>query len=93
VVPPPGHAPGKQWDFRERSERDAIAASVGLGGRKGGPFGMWCNHALFHPYLFEIVPSARGQLVTALRRPVDRFVSAWRYVERGGRCCCCCCCY
>lgn len=68
--------------------------------RAGPPFEMWSNHIVYHsrmdgmskgggsPATAVLVPGAKGQVLTIVRDPADRFLSAFykgNRVERDGR--------
>eukprot|EP01084_Bolivina_argentea_P058399 106656_1 len=37
---------------------------------------IWLSHVTYHPYLFELIPSSNNQIVTIVREPNQRLMSA-----------------
>lgn len=90
-APRPGRG-GHQWDFGDvpqRSLAQRFSASPVCGGH---PYGVWASHALYHPFLHALTtapppprpsaglpPRPQPLLVTVVRHPVARVLSAWRY--------------
>ena len=79
----------KTWDFYQSVDRDNIYKLKTWNNKTGlnrhNLFDMWINHAIFHPFLFKIMPSAKEEIVTIIRNPIDRFISAFRYYSRKQR--------
>jgi hypothetical protein len=71
--------PGKTFKVEDLKE---IRRGRGLYGG-GVPYDTWCHHAQYHPQLLTVVRS-RALLVTIVRRPASRFISAWYWYQAGG---------
>jgi len=71
------------WDLRIESHRRAVSESTSLSGTVGKPFDLWTGHAIYNNALRRVLKGDHSQVVTILRDPVDRFISAWFYFDRG----------
>ena len=71
------------WDLRIASHRQAISESTSLSGKRGEPFDLWTGHAMYNEELKRVLKGENPKVVTILRDPVDRFISAWFYFDRG----------
>lgn len=71
--------PGKVWDFDKYSDRSYALSVKGTNGDTY-PFDAWLYHAKMHPFLTKIVKQPH-LLISAVRNPVDRFRSAWKWYK------------
>lgn len=69
-VPSPQHA-GRIWDLENDNDRSFIM--------KNSPYDVWLHHLKISRYfLTEVVPNAQA-VVSIVRRPAHRFISAWNW--------------
>eukprot|EP01084_Bolivina_argentea_P058398 106652_1 len=45
---------------------------------------IWLSHVTYHPYLFELIPSSNNQIVTIVREPNQRLMSALYFYKNIG---------
>ena len=68
---------GQQFNFNNKKDREIVSNSKTLNGEK--KLDLWVNHAIFDEYLYELIPSSKHQILTTIRNPNQRFLSAWKY--------------
>ena len=74
---------GKQFNFSDKKDRKIVLNSNTWNGDK--QLDVWLNHAIFNEYLYELIPSSKNQIMTIIRNPNDRFLSAWSYYNAQSR--------
>ena len=53
--------------------------------RAGAPFGCWASHAIWHPRLLDLIGPGAPLVLSVVREPVSRFLSAWDFYGVGAR--------
>ena len=53
--------------------------------RAGAPFGCWASHAIWHPRLLDLLGPGAPLVLSVVREPVARFLSAWDFYGVGAR--------
>ena len=44
-------------------------------------YDMWVNHIYFTPKVYSLVPSAQKQVISIVRNPLQRWLSAWNFLK------------
>ena len=78
---PPKLTPGKTWELNRYKDRIQIETGSGTYGGKY-PYDLWCHHIVFDQKIFHLVKNT-GKLVSIVRRPGNRFQSAWYWYDHG----------
>ena len=79
----PGYL-SRTWDLeRDDHRRDILKLKTwnGRNGSNGNLFDLWINHILYSDYIHSLIPSAKHQIVSIIRNPIDRFISGFRYYK------------
>jgi len=74
---PPSNNPGRTWDLARPDHFAYVREGQGLFGGSY-PFDLWCHHAVNSNKLKNVVQNYWLD-ITTLRRPSNRFRSAWRW--------------
>lgn len=74
--------PGRTWDLGDQQEHQYVTESLGTN-LSHFPFDVWVNHVHHTKALADFMRSPY-LLVSSVRRPGDRFQSAWNYFQIGG---------
>ena len=77
---PPIKIPWKYWDLSNNSQFLQVKRGSGLYNGTF-PFDGWFYHVVNHRNIHRVVPSAKGLVVTIVRKPWKRFRSAWSFFE------------
>eukprot|EP01084_Bolivina_argentea_P180749 312259_1 len=71
---------GHTFDFNKQSNKQIIS-NINTW-NNNTKLDIWLNHAIFNPYLYELIPTSTNQILTIIRNPNDRFLSAWQTQQR-----------
>eukprot|EP01031_Cornospumella_fuschlensis_P029240 gene29240-35296_t len=77
---PPAQQAGRIWNLANAQDRLVIKKSKGSGG-KGPMFDAWIHHVRYDLQLPSGIVKAPYLLVSSVRRPAHRFVSAWYWYD------------
>lgn len=75
-IPPLQHA-GRIWDLENANDRSYVMSN--------SPYDVWLHHFKVSKFFFsEVVPNSQA-VISILRRPAHRFVSAWNWYNHSAR--------
>jgi len=83
-IPPLNH-PGHTYDMNDENDITLLKNGQGLNNGKH-PYDLWCHHIINNKNIYKsnaLVNNYNGIAITILRRPAERFRSAWSWYSHG----------